>query len=155
LEQAARIVVVRSRHQERMRGRGRMAALGLGEAEATALLADTPGVEIAAINSARSVTVAGTPDAIVWLGRGAARRGIASRELDLDFAFHSAAMDPIRDGLVADLGAVVSQAPAGEFISTVTGMPVGGGELDALHWWRNVREPVRFGVALQRLIDGG
>ena len=41
------------------------------------------------------------------LAAEARRRGVACRALDLDFAFHSAAMDPIRDDLLADLAGLV------------------------------------------------
>jgi phthiocerol/phenolphthiocerol synthesis type-I polyketide synthase C len=156
LDAAARLVAVRSRHQERTRGTGRMAVLALGEPEAGELLAEmASGLDIAAINSPRAVTVAGAAEAIAELGAEARRRGIGHWELDLDFAFHSAAMEPIRDGLLADLEGILSAAPAGELVSTVTGGPVAAGALDALHWWRNIREPVRFSAAIGALIGSG
>ena len=156
LDEAARVVAARSRHQERTRGPGRMAVLALGEAEAQALIAELPhGLEIAAINSARSVTIAGDAAAIAELGGEAARRGIAWRPLDLDFAFHSAAMEPIREALLADLAGITSAAPVGDLVSTVTGEQVRAGALDASHWWRNVRDPVRFAAALETLIADG
>ncbi|MFZ2004136.1 MAG: type I polyketide synthase, partial [Stellaceae bacterium] len=150
LDMAARIVTTRSRHQERTRGVGRMAVLALGPDDATALLHEEQryALEIAAVNSARSVTIAGSCDAIDRLGETAGRRGIAWRLLDLDFAFHSVAMDPIRDRLIAELAGINSLAPVGELVSTVTGARVTQGVLDAFHWWRNVRDPVRFSDAI-------
>ncbi|MBV9553553.1 MAG: type I polyketide synthase, partial [Alphaproteobacteria bacterium] len=154
LDAAARIVAVRSRHQQRTRGAGRMAALALGETAASGLIADAGvAVEIAAVNSRRSVTVAGAADAIAALGAAARQRGAAWRPLDLDFAFHSAAMDPIRPGLIADLSGMTADRPDGGLVSTVTGGPLGA--VDAEHWWRNVRDPVRFADALAALIAGG
>src|ERR1700722_8699041 len=130
-----------------------MAVLALGEAEARAmLLGSCSRLEIAAINSRHSVTLAGDADAIAEFGTGAERRGIAWRALDLDFAFHSAAMEPIEQGLAAELGEIFSAAPVGELVSTVTGRHVAAGELDASHWWRNVREPVQFAAVLDRLV---
>jgi phthiocerol/phenolphthiocerol synthesis type-I polyketide synthase C len=156
LADAARIVVVRSRHQERTRGRGRMAVLALGEDAAKARLAEASGnIEIAAINSSRSVTVAGNADAVEALARNAGKRGVACRVLDLDFAFHSEAMDPIREELAADLAGLAGCAAMGDLVSTVCGRRVSGGELDANHWWRNVRDPVRFREAIATLIAGG
>ncbi len=156
LDTAARVVTIRSRHQEKTRGSGRMAVLALGEAAARAMLAESCGnLEIAAVNSGRSVTVAGDADAIAEFGAEAGRRGIARRALDLDFAFHSAAMEPIEEGLAARLGEISSATPAGDLVSTVTGRHVAAGELDASHWWRNVREPVQFAAALDRLIADG
>ncbi|HWD60158.1 MAG TPA: SDR family NAD(P)-dependent oxidoreductase [Stellaceae bacterium] len=156
LDEAARVVVARSRQQERTRGAGRMAVLAFGESDAAALLGDMArGLEIAAVNSRRSVTVAGNEAAIARLAEEAARRGIACRPLDLDFAFHSAAMEPIRDALRAELGDVSSGEPGGALISTVTGRRAAAGELDASHWWRNVRDPVRFAAALDGLVAEG
>ncbi len=156
LDTAARVVATRSRHQEKTRGVGRMAVLALGDVEARAmLLGSCSRLEIAAINSRHSVTLAGDADAIAEFGTGAERRGIAWRALDLDFAFHSAAMEPIEQGLAADLGEIFSAAPVGDLVSTVTGRHVTAGELDASHWWRNVREPVQFATALDRLIADG
>jgi phthiocerol/phenolphthiocerol synthesis type-I polyketide synthase C len=156
LDDAARVVEARSRHQERLRGAGRMAVLALGEAETTALIAElSNGVEIAAVNSTRSVSVAGAAVAIAALEKEAARRGVAWRALDLDFAFHSAAMEPIRGDLVADLAEIETHSPAGDLVSTVTGSRVGAGALDAVHWWRNIRDPVRFADAAATLTGQG
>ena len=103
LEEAARVVVARSRQQERTRGRGRMAALALGADAARELLAEIGSpLELGAMNARQSVTISGPEDAIERLGAEARRRGLAFRPLDLDFAFHSAAMDPIRDDLLAE-----------------------------------------------------
>jgi len=89
------------------------------------------------------------------LGREASRRGIAWRQLDLDFAFHSAAMGPIREALIADLADIASKVPAGDLVSTVTGRHVTSDALDAMHWWRNIRDPVRFAAAVAKLIADG
>src|SRR5439155_18431337 len=40
-------------------------------------------------------------------------------------------------------------------ISTVTGEPVRGPEINVDYWWRNVREPVRFTVGIARLLRDG
>jgi phthiocerol/phenolphthiocerol synthesis type-I polyketide synthase C len=156
LDNAARIVAARSRHQERTRGTGRMAALGLGETEVRAMLGELAnGLEIAAINSTHSVTAAGDAAAIADLVAEASRRGVACRVLDLDFAFHSSAMEPIHEPLLADLARISSAMPIGELVSTVTGQRVTTGTPDANHWWRNIREPVRFAAAIDVLITDG
>ena len=125
LAEAARVVVARSRNQERTRGDGRMAALALGGAAARELIDEIGSpLEVGAINATNAVTVSGPGEAIDKLGAEARRRGIAFRALDLDFAFHSAAMDPIHDELLADLAGLSSRAPATALLSTVTGEPV-------------------------------
>ena len=156
LAQAARVVVARSRHQERTRGDGRMAALQLGADAARELLAEIGSpLEVGAINATQSVTVSGPGDAIERLGAEARRRGVACRALDLDFAFHSAAMDTTREGLLTDLGGLSSSAPRGQLISTVTGEAVAAGQLDAEYWWHNIRSPVRFTDGMAALTRDG
>ena len=153
LADAAYVVVARSRNQEQTRGVGRMAALQLGGAAARDLLAEMGSpLEVGAINATQSVTVSGPDAAIDRLGAEARRRGVAFRALDLDFAFHSAAMDPIRDGLLADLRGLTSREPDSLLISTVTGEPIRAGMLGAEYWWHNVRNPVRFVEAMAALI---
>ncbi|MEU3948620.1 SDR family NAD(P)-dependent oxidoreductase [Streptomyces sp. NPDC029526] len=148
LEQAALVIAERSRTQGATAGRGRMAAVGLPEAEAREELARHGGaLEIAGINSERDVTVAGDADALAAWGAELAGRGVFFRELDLDYAFHSRAMDPIREPLLDALGGLEPAPAAVPFLSTVTGTALNGPELDAAYWWRNVREPVRFAEA--------
>src|SRR5262249_14724738 len=40
-------------------------------------------------------------------------------------------------------------------VSTVTAQPVTGGELDAAYWARNLRQPVQFFAAIERLARDG
>jgi acyl transferase domain-containing protein/NADPH:quinone reductase-like Zn-dependent oxidoreductase/NADP-dependent 3-hydroxy acid dehydrogenase YdfG/acyl carrier protein len=156
LAEAARVVVARSRHQEQTRGEGRMAALALGAAAARELLAETGSpLEIGAINASQSVTLSGPSAALERLGEEARRRGLAFRALDLEFAFHSAAMDPIREGLLGDLAGLASGRPATPLVSTVTGAEVASGLLDGEYWWRNIRSPVRFTDGMAALVGAG
>ena len=153
---AARVVVARSRQQERTRGDGRMAALALSGAAAEELIGETgSALEVGAINATQAVTVSGPLDAIDRLGAEARRRGVAFRALDLDFAFHSAAMEPIRGDLIEELADLASAAPRALLVSTVTGDAVGAGLLDAEYWWRNIRHPVRFTDAMAALVADG
>ena len=156
LADTARVVVARSRQQERTRGDGRMAALALDAAAAGELLAEIGSpLEVGAINATQAVTVSGPSDGIDRLEGEARRRGFAFRALDLDFAFHSAAMDPIRDDLLGDLAGLSSAAPQALLISSVTGEAVTAGGLDADYWWRNIRRPVRFTDAIGALVGAG
>src|SRR5215831_1830703 len=156
LREAGRVVLERSRHQQRTQGKGRMAALALAPDAARDFL-DGLGspAEIAALNAANSVTVSGTGSEIERLEAEAKRRGLWFRPLDLDFAFHSREMDPIREDLLDSLADLSSTPPAAKLISTVTGEPVGDDRLDAGYWWRNIRSPVRFAEASECLIENG
>ncbi len=156
LSEAGHVVVARSRSQQRTQGAGRMAALALDGDAAQGFLAELDSsAEIAAFNAARSVTLSGTGAEIDRLALEAHRRNLWFRRLDLDFAFHSSAMDPIRDELLTSLGGLASHPPAARLVSSVTGMAVETGGLDADHWWRNIRNPVRFAAATAALIEDG
>src|SRR5918993_285932 len=116
--------------------------LARGSAAAGELLDEIGSpLELGAINATQSVTVSGPSEAVDRLGLEARRRGLAFRALDLDFAFHSAAMDPIRDDLLADLAGLSSAAPHSLLMSTVSGGRVEEGQLDPEYWWRNIRSP--------------
>ncbi len=156
LADAGRVVIARSRSQQRTQGTGRMAALALARDAALEFLGEMESsAEIAALNGANSVTVSGSAEEIARLGAEARSRKLWFRPLDLDFAFHSEKMDPIREELLANLAGISSARPAARLVSTVTGAVVEGHALDAQHWWRNIRNPVRFADATAVLIGEG
>jgi acyl transferase domain-containing protein/acyl carrier protein len=158
LAQAVRVIKIRSRAQASTRGTGRMAAAGLGEAAMRALIAQhnlDATVEIAGVNSPQAVTLAGPPDALQLLEAAVKASGRFFQMLDLDYAFHSRQMDPIELDVLTGLADLAPGAAARGFVSTVTGDELAGTELDAHYWWRNIREPVRFGDAIARIAQNG
>ncbi|MFI9307184.1 SDR family NAD(P)-dependent oxidoreductase [Streptomyces triculaminicus] len=153
LEQAAKVIAERSRTQGTTAGTGRMAAVELSEQEARKeLAAYGDALEIAGINGDRSVTVAGNREALEDLGARLTARDVFFRDLGLDYAFHSRAMDPLEHPLNNALSRLAPTATHIPFLSTVTGAELAGEELTAAYWWRNVREPVRFRHAVARLL---
>lgn len=156
LAAAIRVIVARSKAQGETRGAGRMAAVGLAAAVMQTVLDEELGgaldVAIAGINSPNNVTLSGALADLERLQAHLAGRGCFFRLLDLDYAFHSRQMDPIRDTLLDSLEGLPTQAVAPvAFVSTVTGRVQVGEELGAQYWWRNVREPVRFADAITHL----
>ena len=123
LEEAARVVVARSRQQEppaamaawrRWRwAAGRRRAAGRDRQRARA------GRHQCHAISHRLRTGRGDRAA----GRRARRRGLPFRALDLDFAFHSAAMDPIHDDLISAVWPDCRRIAGTLLVSTVTGAP--------------------------------
>ncbi|MGW7484881.1 SDR family NAD(P)-dependent oxidoreductase [Nonomuraea muscovyensis] len=155
LAQAARVIAERGLAQAVTRGQGGMAAVGLSETAARQILADYPQVEVAAVNSDRDVTVAGPQGSLKSLGEDLTAREVFFRELDVDYPFHSSAMDPIRERLGEALAELRPSPTRIPMISTVTGEAVTGDELDAGYWWHNARRPVRFAAAVERLLADG
>jgi phthiocerol/phenolphthiocerol synthesis type-I polyketide synthase C len=156
LAEACRVIAERSRAQGRTAGTGRMAALGLSPENAASVIAPYgEALTIAAVNSPDAVTVAGDAAAIDALGVELERDGVFFRPLDLDYAFHSHCMDPIREALLDRLDGLAPQDGWLSFVSTVTGATIKGSQLDAAYWWDNIRRPVQFAPAIASLVAEG
>ena len=156
LEQAAQVVYARGMAQAHTAGRGKMAACGLSAEQAASELARYGGaLEVACINSPRSVTISGEAQVLAAFGAEMERRGVFSRVLGLDYPFHCRMMDDVRDPLAQRLAGLAPNTARLTLVSTTLGGPVGGAELDATHWWRNVRQPVRFDLAVEALVREG
>ena len=158
LEQAVEVIYHRSRLQGMTKGKGQMTAVGLGEVAArelldSARLAHT--LAIAGINSLHNVTVAGAVSALETLEAVLSERKVPYKRLDLDYAFHSPAMDRIENPIVAALADLRPHPACIAFYSSVTGEEATGAELGADYWWRNIREPVRFEHAVKSLLGQG
>ncbi|WP_420978763.1 SDR family NAD(P)-dependent oxidoreductase [Burkholderia gladioli] len=158
LADAVRVIKIRSRAQGTTRGTGRMAAVGLSEAaanEAIARLGLVGLVEVAGINSAEAVTLAGTLQGLQAIEAAQRDSGRFYQLLDLDYAFHSRQMNSIEPLVLTELAGLAPASGDGSFVSTVTGARLDGTALDARYWWRNIREPVRFGDGIASLIADG
>jgi acyl transferase domain-containing protein/NADPH:quinone reductase-like Zn-dependent oxidoreductase/acyl carrier protein len=157
LRQAVEVIYSRSRHQELAWKKGTMAAAMLPLEDAEQLIVDGgfTGVEIAAVNSGRSLTLSGPGAQIQALAKLARTRRVAIRMLKLDYPFHTALIECARAPLMADLAPLCPRETQIPFISTVTGGVLAGSELGASYWWDNVRRRVRFAEALGSAIRLG
>ena len=154
LEDAVRIIYHRGRCMERAPFRGRMLAAGVSCAEALDLIGPYGNrVALAAVNSPTSVTLSGESDPLEKIAARLDARGVFCRFLKVQYAFHSAQMDPIRDELIAALRGIRPRASSLPLFSTVTGRRVEGPELGPEYWWRNVREAVKFADGIQQIIE--
>jgi len=156
LEEACRIIAVRSVLQGETAGRGGMAVVQLGGEAAAALPEVADGtLAVAAVNSARYVTLSGPDDALDALVARLKAKRLVCRRLDLRYPFHSRAMDPIRDRLLDRLAGLTPGETAIPLYSTVTGAVCPGTELTAGYWWRNIRQPVLFAAATAAVLADG
>ncbi len=178
LKQAVRVICERSGAQSVAKGSGRMAAVGLSE-EAAELAVQEAGladsIVVAAINSPDAVTLSGSFVALERLnarlnappsaqpsaqpntqpGTQSSHQKVFYRLLELDYAFHSPAMDPIQASVLSRLDDLAPQTGNRIFVSSVTGGVLSGKQLNAHYWWRNIREPVRFKQAIDALASVG
>ena len=156
LDDAAHLVVVRSRHQHKTAGMGRMAVVRATADEILETAAAVgASIEVAAYNTAKSLTIAGQLSELTLVAKEARRRGLPLTMLDLDYAFHSTVMNGIKAGLIDDLADLRPQSGTTQFVSAVEGSLVDGAALGPEYWWRNIRDPVRFADAARALIKSG
>ncbi|MEV8624391.1 amino acid adenylation domain-containing protein [Streptomyces sp. NPDC051079] len=156
LEDAVRVALGRSSLQHRLAGTGAMLAANLPEEEAERLVRPyRDRVSVAAVNSPASVTLSGDADTLRELADRLGRDQVFTRFLDVEVPYHSVRMDPIRDELHEALAGIEPRPATLPLYLTARDGRARGPELDAGYWWENVRQPVRFRSAIDRLVDDG
>ncbi len=154
LEDAVNLIFYRSEAQSKTKGQGKMVAVQLSAIEIQPILKDFNGeLQLAAINSPKSVTVSGQPSAIKKLSNILRDDEVVHYELELDYGFHSFVMDSVENHFMESLDNYECENPKVDFISGVTGKKIDGRVLDVKYWWDNIREPVQFESALSNLIE--
>ncbi|WP_433754965.1 SDR family NAD(P)-dependent oxidoreductase [Nocardia sp. CA-135398] len=157
LSDGARIVAVRSRAvAEVLAGSGGMASIGsTAEVVAERLSGFGGRLSVAAINGPGQVVVSGEAAALDEFLAGCAADGVWAKRIPVDYASHSAAVEAVRDRVLAELESVVPVSGSVPFFSTVTADLMDTAELDAGYWYRGLREQVRFADAIETLLDSG
>jgi amino acid adenylation domain-containing protein len=156
LEEAGRVVAVRSQLLRQAQGSGAMATVGMAAAELLALLAPYGGrLSIAVVNSPSSTGIAGEPEAVEQLLEQLQENGVFCRRIAVNYASHNAQVDALLPQLRQKLEELAPRATAVPMISTVTGKPVRGEELTAEYWEANLRQPVLFDKAIEELRNRG
>lgn len=143
----------RSRLQQRCDGPGRMLAVGLSEAELEpALIGD---LDVAAINSPGSVTLAGDAGHVEQVAAALSAKGIFNKILSVQIAYHSRHMDGLEAEFLDSLAGLAPRTPAVPLFSSVSGEQMQGAGQDAQYWWRNLRQRVDFSAATGAMINSG
>ncbi len=149
------LALQRGRAHQGASRRGRMALVETDLAQALALGEPAVGVSVAAINSPSSLVLSGEAAALDPILARFAEQGAAVHRLDVGYAAHGPAMDAVRGEFVDALRELRPRADLIPFYSTVTGRRLGGAELGADYWGRNLREPVQFLAAARALRAAG
>ncbi|MEU8774109.1 type I polyketide synthase [Streptomyces sp. NPDC048606] len=156
LDDAARVVALRSRLLGRLAGLGGMMSVPEPLADVTRRLEPWDGrLGIAAINGPRSIVVSGDADALDELLAACTADGVRAKRVPVDYASHSAHVEIIEAELAEALDGITPRTPRVPFYSTVTGEIVDAARLDAAYWYTNLRTTVRFEPATRRLIEDG
>ncbi|MCK8645656.1 type I polyketide synthase [Mycobacterium colombiense] len=156
LDDAARVVALRSRLLVRLAGRGGMVSLACGLPRAEQLIAGWgERLNIATVNGVAAVVVSGEVDALAELMQRCDTDNIRARRIDVDYASHSAQVDAIREPLADALHGLAPRSSAVAFFSTVTGEPMDTAGLDADYWFQSIRHTVQFERAVRSACDAG
>ena len=160
LEDAARVVALRSRALSSLAVSAGMLSVVMPVASVEELLAENEDwserLSVAAVNGPATTVVSGDLDALVELERELSSRRVMRWQIpQTDFVAHSSRVEQLKDGLVEALAAVEPRAGRVPLFSSVTGRRVDGLELTAEYWYANVRERVRFQDAVVVLAGAG
>ncbi|KAF9241407.1 putative nonribosomal peptide synthetase [Melanogaster broomeanus] len=163
-EMAIGIAVARAAAMTSAEGNGAMVALGVGVQKAKTMIRTvlarakvSSGLWIAGINSPQAVTIAGTHelvDAMVELANDPDAKVFAAK-LRVSCAFHTPLMEPqeaLFKARVAETPlAQGTKTPVARVMSTTDGKWLDR-DLDINYCWDNIRCPVLFGTAINKLI---
>jgi acyl transferase domain-containing protein/acyl carrier protein len=150
LEDAARVVAERSALLRELSPGGGMLHVGLSASDAVRT-AEEESLEVASYSGPSSTLLAGNNEAIDRALVRLAAAGVHAARVNVDYASHSPAMDPIAAALPEKLQAIRPRAAKIPMISTVLAGELGS----AAYWAKNVRRPVRFQHAIESALANG
>ncbi|GHJ16554.1 hypothetical protein TPA0908_45490 [Micromonospora sp. AKA38] len=156
LDDAAAVVALRSRIIAGIAGDGGMVSVATTADEVTATISRWDGrVSLAAINGPTAVVVSGDSAALDELVAHYQGRDVRVRRVPVDYASHSAHVEPLRERLRELLAGLRPRTGEIRFRSTVTGEWTDTAGLDADYWYRNLRQTVGFDAAVRDLAATG
>ncbi|WP_269749936.1 type I polyketide synthase [Polyangium fumosum] len=156
LESAASVVCRRSRLLKKLIGRGAMALVEMTVSEAAQAISPYDGrISIGGSNSARATVLSGEIAALEELMERLRGQGVFCRMVKGTVPSHGPRVDFLLPELRDVLRGVEAQAGAVPIYSTVTGEVNDGAMYGVDYWLRNLREPVLFAQAVERLLADG
>ncbi|OBG57850.1 type I polyketide synthase [Mycobacterium sp. E735] len=156
LEDAARVVALRSRLLVELSGAGGMVSLACGLGRAEELIAGWGELlNVAAVNGVSAVVVSGELGALDELMVRCEADGVRARRIDVDYASHSRHVDAIRPALAEALAGIAPRTSSVALFSTVTGELLDTAALDADYWYRSIRQTVQFERAVRNACGAG
>ncbi|MEW2160008.1 acyltransferase domain-containing protein [Streptomyces sp. NPDC007189] len=153
LEDAARVVALRSRALTALAGLGGLNAVAAPLEWVEDRLGRWPGrLSVAAVNGPASVVIAGDLQALEEFAALAAGDGVRVRRVRIEYASHSHQVERIRDQVLEAAAGITPRETAVEFHSTVTAGLLDTRALGASYWYDNLRSTVRFGEVVENLM---
>ncbi|HEV2636979.1 MAG TPA: type I polyketide synthase [Actinocrinis sp.] len=156
LADGARVVALRSRAIGELAGSGRMVSVALPLPQVEQLLVPwDKRLSVAAVNGPAAVVVSGEVDAVAELLAACAAEGVRARQIDVDYASHSAQVERIESQLLHVLGPITPLPADIPLFSTLTGQWLDTATMDAAYWYENLRRTVGFEPAVRALAEQG
>ncbi len=157
LEQAAKIVALRSAALADLSGTGGMASVLLGADEVAARLRPYgDALTVAAVNGPTHTIISGDPPAIEAFVAAGEVDGIQIRSITVDYASHCGQVEPARERLLGELAGLTPAPGRIALYSTVHGVtsdqPLDTTTMTADYWYANLRQPVRFYDSIKVLV---
>lgn len=153
---AVAVVIARAGVVDRLPGHHAVAVLGVSADDAQGVIAATPGwLELAVVNAASSVAVAGDRAAVAAAVATVREQGRFARQITVGFPVHTSILDPLRDELLAALPQSSFADTPVQFLGGTTGDVVPAGTPFGSHWWANLRHTVRFDRAVRSAVRCG
>ncbi|MFF4607922.1 type I polyketide synthase [Streptomyces sp. NPDC001339] len=156
LEDAARVVALRSKALLALAGEGGMVSVAAPLADVETRITAWDGrIGVAAVNGPAAVVVSGEPGALDELLAACETDGVRARRVPVDYASHHVQVERLRTELSEALAPITPRSAEVAFHSTVTGELLDTAALDAEYWYTNLRSTVRFADTTRRLAEEG
>ena len=156
LEQAARVIALRSRAMAKIAGEGGMLSVSAPASEISARLEPYgERVSVAAINGPASLILSGDPEALGELSSAFEAEGLRAQSIAVDYAAHSAQIEALREELLEAFAPIEPQSSQIPLHSTVTGEAIDTATMDAEYWYANLRQTVLFEPVTRGLLEAG
>jgi len=159
LEDALKIVTVRSKLMQSQPSNGGMLMLVATPEEVRELISNTNGgcnnLVIAAYNGPSNTVVSGPMEALNQLLARTTSNSIKTKRLEVSHAFYSAAMNPLVPELKKTLCQINFQQPMRPLVSNVTGRQAGPEIANSNYWCDHVTSPVHFAQGMNTLAANG
>ncbi|MGV0552900.1 fatty-acid--AMP ligase [Mycobacterium kansasii] len=157
LEQAAKIVALRSAALAELSGAGAMASVLLAADDVDARLQSYgDALAVAAVNGPTHTIISGGPEAMARFIADCEADNVQIRSITVDYASHCAQVEPLRERLLDELAGLTPKPGRIALHSTVHGVmsdqPLDTTTMTADYWYANVRQPVRFYDSIKHLL---
>ncbi|MEM7181271.1 MAG: SDR family NAD(P)-dependent oxidoreductase [Spirochaetota bacterium] len=152
LEDAAQVIYHRSRLLNNLQGKGALGMVNLPpDAVVKEIAPFKDHLALAAINSSNNVVISGDLNTLEMSLHRLEEKGVYCRLIKNSVAGHSPQVEELVEELYENLHGIQPRKENFSLYSTVTGDLIQGNQLNADYWIQNLRKPVQFYTAIQKL----